>query len=209
MYPTSLPLFRIPIKEKAPAIWYLNHLNEQKALDMSSIKDLIRTIPDFPIEGIMFRDVTTLFDDAKGFQECIDRLAEPYKKANVDKVIGLEARGFIIGGAIAKELECGFIPIRKEGKLPSKKIAQDYELEYGKATLEIHEDALSAGDKVLIVDDLLATGGTAEAGIALVEKLGGEILGCSFIVNLPDLGGSKKLEKMGVSTHILCEFEGN
>ena len=131
----------------------------------------------------MFRDVTTLFDDAKGFQECIDRLAEPYKKANVDKVIGLEARGFIIGGAIAKELKCGFIPIRKEGKLPSKKIAQDYELEYGKATLEIHEDALSAGDKVLIVDDLLATGGTAEAGIALVEKLGGEILGCSFIVN--------------------------
>ena len=190
-------------------MWYLNHLNEQKALDMSSIKDLIRTIPDFPIEGIMFRDVTTLFDDAKGFKECIDRLAEPYKKANVDKVIGLEARGFIIGGAIAKELECGFIPIRKEGKLPSKKIAQDYELEYGKATLEIHEDALSAGDKVLIVDDLLATGGTAEAGIALVEKLGGEILGCSFIVNLPDLGGSKKLEQMGISTHILCEFEEN
>ena len=176
---------------------------------MSSIKDLIRTIPDFPIEGIMFRDVTTLFGDAKGFQECIVRLAEPYKKANVDKVIGLEARGFIIGGAIAKELECGFIPIRKEGKLPSKKIAQDYELEYGKATLEIHEDALSAGDKVLIVDDLLATGGTAEAGIALVEKLGGEILGCSFIVNLPDLGGSKKLEQMGISTHILCEFEEN
>ncbi len=209
MYPTSLPLFRIPIKEKAPAIWYLNHLNEQKALDMSSIKDLIRTIPDFPIEGIMFRDVTTLFDDAIGFQKCIDRLAEPYKKANVDKVIGLEARGFIIGGAIAKELECGFIPIRKEGKLPSKTIAQDYELEYGKATLEIHEDALSAGDKVIIVDDLLATGGTAEAGIALIEKLGGEILGCSFIVNLPDLGGSKKLEQMGVSTHILCEFEGN
>ena len=126
----------------------------------------------------------------------------------VDKVIGLEARGFIIGGAIAKELKCSFIPIRKAGKLPSKTIAQDYELEYGKATLEMHEDSLSAGDKVLIVDDLLATGGTAEAGIALVEKLGGEILGCSFIINLPDLGGSKKLEKMGISTHFLCEFEG-
>ena len=109
---------------------------------------------------------------------------------------------------VCKELECGFIPIRKAGKLPSTTIAQDYELEYGKATLEIHEDALSAGDKVLIVDDLLATGGTAEAGIALVEKLGGEILGCSFIVNLPDLGGSKKLKKMGISTHILCEFAG-
>ncbi|MDG0987281.1 MAG: adenine phosphoribosyltransferase [Paracoccaceae bacterium] len=175
---------------------------------MSSIKDLIRTIPNFPIEGIMFRDVTTLFDNAKGFKECIDKLAEPYKGTKIDKVIGLEARGFIIGGAIAKELECGFIPIRKVGKLPSKTITQDYELEYGKATLEIHEDALSAGHKVLIVDDLLATGGTAEAGIALVEKLGGEILGCSFIVNLPDLGGSKKLEKMGVFTHILCEFEG-
>ena len=106
---------------------------------MSLIKNLIRTIPDFPIEGIMFRDVTTLFDNAKGFQECIDRLTEPHKKTKIDKVIGLEARGFIIGGAIAKELKCGFIPIRKEGKLPSKTIAQDYELEYGKATLEIHE----------------------------------------------------------------------
>ena len=156
----------------------------------------------------MFRDITTLFNNANGFKECIERLTEPYKKVKVDKVIGLEARGFIIGGAIAKELECGFIPIRKAGKLPSTTIAQDYELEYGKATLEIHEDALSAGDKVLIVDDLLATGGTAEAGITLVEKLGGEILACSFIVNLPDLGGSKKLEQMGVPTHILCEFEG-
>ena len=181
---------------------------KKKALIMSSIKDLIRTIPDFPIKGIMFRDVTTLFDNAQGFQECIDRLTTPYKNTKVDKVIGLEARGFIIGGAVAKELECGFIPIRKEGKLPGKTINQDYELEYGKATLEIHEDALSAGDKVLIVDDLLATGGTAEAGIVLVEKLGGEILGCSFIINLPDLGGSKKLEKMGISTHFLCEFEG-
>ena len=208
MYLTSLPPFRIPIYTIAPANWHLHHLNEPKALDMSSIKDLIRTIPDFPIEGIMFRDVTTLFNNAKGFQECIDRLTEPYIKAKVDKVIGLEARGFIIGGAIAKELKCSFIPIRKAGKLPSKTIAQDYELEYGKATLEMHEDALSAGDKVLIVDDLLATGGTAEAGIALVEKLGGEILGCSFIVNLPDLGGSKKLKKMGISTHILCEFAG-
>ena len=151
-------------------MWYLKNLNEQKALDMSSIKDLIRTIPDFPIEGIMFRDVTTLFDDAKGFQECIDRLAEPYKKANVDKVIGLEARGFIIGGAIAKELECSFIPIRKAGKLPSKTIAQDYELEYGEATLEIHEDALSAGDKVLIVDDLLATAFNSASLEYLIES---------------------------------------
>ena len=175
---------------------------------MSSIKDLIRTVPDFPIVGIQFRDVTTLFNDSKGFQECIDRLTAPYKETKVDKVVGLEARGFIIGGAIAKELRCGFIPIRKAGKLPGKTITQDYVLEYGKATLEIHDDALAAGEKILLVDDLLATGGTAEAGITLVEKLGGEILGCSFIVNLPELGGSKKLEKMGIPTHILCEFEG-
>ena len=175
---------------------------------MSSIKDLIRTVPDFPIVGIQFRDVTTLFNDGKGFQECINRLTIPYKETKVDKVVGLEARGFIIGGAIAKELGCGFIPIRKAGKLPGKTITQDYVLEYGKATLEIHDDALAAGEKILLVDDLLATGGTAEAGINLVEKLGGEILGCSFIVNLPELGGSKKLEKMGIPTHILCEFEG-
>ena len=175
---------------------------------MSSIKDLIRTVPDFPILGIQFRDVTTLFNDGKGFQECINRLTIPYKETKVDKVVGLEARGFIIGGAIAKELGCGFIPIRKAGKLPGKTITQDYVLEYGKATLEIHDDALAAGEKILLVDDLLATGGTAEAGITLVEKLGGEILGCSFIVNLPELGGSKKLEEMGIPTHILCEFEG-
>ncbi len=175
---------------------------------MSSIKDLIRTVPDFPILGIQFRDVTTLFNDGKGFQECINRLTIPYKETKVDKVVGLEARGFIIGGAIAKELGCGFIPIRKAGKLPGKTITQDYVLEYGKATLEIHDDALAAGDKILLVDDLLATGGTAEAGITLIEKLGGEIMGCSFIVNLPELGGSKKLENMGIKTHILCEFEG-
>ena len=114
---------------------------------MSSIKDLIRTIPDFPIPGIMFRDVTSLFDNAKGFGECIEKLVEPYRSTKIDKIIGLEARGFIIGGAIARELECGFVPIRKVGKLPGKTITQDYELEYGKATLEIHEDSISAGDK--------------------------------------------------------------
>lgn len=176
---------------------------------MSSIKDLIRTIPDFPIPGIMFRDVTSLFDNARGFGECIEKLVEPYRSTKIDKIIGLEARGFIIGGAIARELECGFVPIRKVGKLPGKTITQDYELEYGKATLEIHEDAISAGDKILIVDDLLATGGTAEAGISLVEKLGGEILACAFIINLPDLGGSKRLESLGISQHILCEFSGH
>ena len=176
---------------------------------MSSIKALIRTIPDFPIPGIMFRDVTSLFDNAKGFGECIEKLVEPYRSTKIDKIIGLEARGFIIGGAIARELECGFVPIRKVGKLPGKTITQDYELEYGKATLEIHEDAISAGDKILIVDDLLATGGTAEAGISLVEKLGGEILACAFIINLPDLGGSNKLESLGISQHILCEFSGH
>ena len=172
------------------------------------IKDYIRTIPNFPKPGIMFRDVTTLFLNAHGLKAAIDEMVKPYRNLKIHKVAGLEARGFILGGAIADRLSVGFVPIRKAGKLPGNIISQDYELEYGKATLEIHEDALSAGDKVLIVDDLLATGGTAEAGIALVEKLGGEILGCSFIVNLPDLGGSKKLEKMGIPIHILCEFEG-
>ena len=176
---------------------------------MSSVKDLIRTIPDFPIEGIMFRDVTTLFDDAKGFQVCIDRIAEPYKKANVDKVIGLEARGFIIGGAIAKELECGFIPIRKEGKLPSKKIAQDYELEYGKATIEVHKDSISKDESVLIIDDLIATGGTAEAAAKLIELSGGKVSSFIFVINLFDLGGSDELIKKNYNVEDLIKFPGH
>ena len=137
-----------------------------------TVRDYIRTIPDFPHEGIMFRDVTTLFADPRGFRIAIDQLLHPYAGTDIDRIVGLEARGFILGGAIAHQLSVGFVPIRKKGKLPGKTLSQDYTLEYGEATMEIHDDAIQPGEKVLVVDDLLATGGTAEAGIKLLEKLG-------------------------------------
>ncbi|RLJ60624.1 adenine phosphoribosyltransferase [Litoreibacter meonggei] len=173
------------------------------------VKDYIRTIPNFPHEGIMFRDVTTLFLDARGFRMAVDQLLHPYAGQRFDKVAGLEARGFIMGGAIAHQLSVGFVPIRKKGKLPGKTIEQSYKLEYGEATMELHDDSLQPGEKVLLIDDLLATGGTAEAGIKLIEKLGAEVIGCSFIIDLPDLGGRAKLEAMGQDVHVLCEFEGD
>ncbi|MDB0061635.1 adenine phosphoribosyltransferase [Octadecabacter sp.] len=173
-----------------------------------TVQDYIRTIPDFPHEGIMFRDVTTLFADPRGFRMAVDQLLHPYAGADIDVVVGLEARGFILGGAIAHQLGKGFVPIRKKGKLPGKVISQAYTLEYGEAVMEIHDDAIEAGAKVLVVDDLLATGGTAEAGIKLLEKLGGNVVGCAFIIDLPELGGRAKLEKMGQDVHVLCEFEG-
>jgi adenine phosphoribosyltransferase len=173
-----------------------------------TVKDYIRTIVDFPHEGIMFRDVTTLFADARGFRMCIDQLLHPYAGRRIDKVVGLEARGFILGGAIAHQLAVGFVPIRKKGKLPGTTISQDYKLEYGEAIVEIHDDALLPGEKVLLVDDLLATGGTAEAGIRLIERLGAEIVGCAFVVDLPELGGRALLERLGMEVHVLCEFEG-
>ncbi len=172
------------------------------------IKDYIRTIVDFPHEGIMFRDVTTLFADPRGFRMAVDQMLHPYMGLEIDKVVGLEARGFILGGAIAHQLAKGFVPVRKKGKLPGTTISQDYKLEYGEAIVEIHDDALLPGEKVLVVDDLLATGGTAEAGIKLIERLGAEIVGCSFIIDLPELGGRKLLEAMGIEVHCLCEFEG-
>lgn len=173
-----------------------------------TVKDYIRTIPDFPHEGIMFRDVTTLFSDPRGFRLAIDQMLHPYVGMQIDKIVGLEARGFILGGAIAHQLSVGFVPIRKKGKLPGKTIEQAYALEYGEAVMELHEDAIQAGEKILMVDDLLATGGTAEAGIKLIERLGGEVISSSFIIDLPELGGRKKLEDMGMDVHILCEFDG-
>jgi adenine phosphoribosyltransferase len=139
---------------------------------------------------------------------CIDQLLHPYAGRRIDKVVGLEARGFILGGAIAHQLAVGFVPIRKKGKLPGTTISQDYKLEYGEAIVEIHDDALQPGEKVLLVDDLLATGGTAEAGIRLIERLGAEIVGCAFIVDLPELGGRALLERLGMEVHVLCEFDG-
>ena len=173
-----------------------------------TVKDYIRTIVDFPHEGILFRDVTTLFADARGFRMCVDQLLAPYAGMRIDKVAGLEARGFILGGAVAHQLSTGFVPIRKKGKLPGETISESYTLEYGEAVVEVHDDAIQPGEKVLLVDDLLATGGTAEAGIKLVERLGGVLVGCAFVVDLPELGGRRKLEAMGIEVHALCEFEG-
>lgn len=176
--------------------------------DHKTVKDYIRTIVDFPHEGILFRDVTTLFADPRGFRMSIDQLLNPYAGLRIDKVVGLEARGFILGGAVAHQLSVGFVPVRKKGKLPRTVISEEYQLEYGEAVVELHDDAIAAGEKVLIVDDLLATGGTAEAGIKLIERLGGEIVGCAFVVDLPDLGGRKRLEALGMDVHALCAFEG-
>ena len=174
-----------------------------------TVQDYIRTIPNFPHDGIMFRDVTTLFLDPRGFRMAIDQLLSPYVGARIDKVAGLEARGFILGGAVAHQLSVGFVPIRKKGKLPGKTIEQSYKLEYGEATVEIHDDCLQPGEKVLLVDDLLATGGTAQAGISLIERLGAEVVGCAFVVDLPDLGGRAVLEAMGQDVHALVAFEGD
>ena len=174
----------------------------------TTVRDHIRTIPDFPHDGILFRDVTTLFANLRGFRMAVDQLLAPYAGQRIDVVVGLEARGFILGGAVAHQLSAGFVPIRKKGKLPAATLSEDYTLEYGTATVEIHDDAIAPGASVLIVDDLLATGGTAEAGIKLVERLGGRIVGCAFVVNLPDLGGRARLEALGMQVHALCDFEG-
>jgi len=173
-----------------------------------TVKDYIRTIVDFPHEGILFRDVTTLFADPRGFRMCVDQLLQPYAGLRIDKVAGLEARGFILGGAVAHQLSTGFVPIRKKGKLPGQTISQAYKLEYGEAVVEVHDDAMQPGEKILLVDDLLATGGTAEAGIKLIERLGAQVVGCAFVVDLPELGGRKRLEEMGMDVYALCTFEG-
>ncbi len=175
---------------------------------MKTVKDYIRTIVDFPHEGILFRDVTTLFADPRGMRMAIDQMLHPYAGQPIDKVVGLEARGFIIGGAIAHQLGTGFVPIRKKGKLPGATLSEAYSLEYGEAVVEMHTDAIQPGERVLLVDDLLATGGTAGAGIKLLERVGAEIIGCAFIVDLPELGGRRVLENMAMDVHVLCEFEG-
>ena len=175
----------------------------------ADIRAAIRTIPDFPKPGIRFRDVTTLLGDARAFRTAIDRLLHPWAGIRIDKVAALEARGFILGGAIAHQLSVGFVPIRKEGKLPGPRSAQSYSLEYGEATMEMHDDAVGEGERVLLVDDLIATGGTCEAGIALLRGQGAEVVGCGFLIDLPELGGRARVEALGVSVHALCEFEGD
>jgi adenine phosphoribosyltransferase len=173
-----------------------------------SIKSLIRTIPDYPKAGIQFRDITTLLKDPKGLQLLVDGLAEQYASQQIQKIIGIEARGFVIGAAVAYKLGVGFVPIRKSGKLPGQTFQQEYALEYGTDVMEIHQDAIVAGERVLLIDDLIATGGTAMAAVSLIEQLGGEIAGCAFVIDLPDLGGMQRLQNLGLQTFALCQFEG-
>ena len=172
------------------------------------IKSLIRTIPHYPKYGIQFRDITTLLKDPIGFHMLIDALAHHYANQKVDKIAGIEARGFIIGAALAYKLGVGFVPIRKSGKLPAETIGHDYLLEYGADRVEIHVDAITPGEQILLVDDLIATGGTAEAAAVLIQKLGGFVIACAFVIDLPDLGGSKRLADIGLKTFSLCEFDG-
>jgi len=173
------------------------------------ISDYIRTIPDFPVPGVQFRDVTTLFADAGALCRAVDELAAPYANGGIDLVVAMDARGFILGGALAYKLGLPLVPIRKKGKLPGKTIVEAYSLEYGDAIVEIHDDAFEAGTRVLLVDDLLATGGTAVAGVTLIERLGGQIVAASFVIDLPDLGGAQRLKAMGIEVHTLCAFAGN
>ena len=173
------------------------------------IKSRIRTIPDFPKPGIQFRDITTLLQDPEGLRLTIDTLAASYRGQGIVKVAGIESRGFIVGAALAHQLGAGFVLLRKPGKLPGATVSQEYQLEYGTDRLELHVDAIAPGERVLLVDDLIATGGTAEAAATLIRKVGGELVGTAFIIDLPDLGGRGRLEALGHEVYALCQFEGD
>jgi adenine phosphoribosyltransferase len=172
-------------------------------------KSVIRTIPDYPKKGIMFRDITTLLGHPRAFRAAVDQMVQPHCGAKIDAVAGLEARGFILGGAVAHQLGVGFVPVRKKGKLPHAVIGEDYQLEYGTDRVEIHTDAITPGDRVLLIDDLIATGGTAMAGINLLERAGANVIGCSFVIDLPELGGADKLRARGMNVASLVAFEGH
>ena len=173
------------------------------------LRDSIRTIPDYPKPGIMFRDITTLLGNARAFRRAVDELVQPWAGMKIDKVAGIEARGFILGGAVAHQVSAGFVPIRKKGKLPYKRVTIGYSLEYGIDEMEMHEDAVEAGDRVVLVDDLIATGGTAEGAVKLLRQLGAQVLAACFIIDLPDLGGADKLRKLDVPVRTLITFEGH
>lgn len=173
------------------------------------LKDAIRSIPDYPKPGVMFRDITTLLGNPRALRVAIDGLVAPYVGAGIDKVAGIEARGFVLGGAVAHQLSVGFAPVRKQGKLPWRTLRQEYQLEYGVDSVEMHEDALATGEKVLIIDDLIATGGTALAAVKLIEGLGATVVGASFVIDLPELGGMQKLRDLGLRPQALCAFEGH
>ena len=173
------------------------------------LKALVRTIPDHPKPGILFRDITTLLADGPGLREIVTRLTDRYRDAGIAKVAGIEARGFILGGALAERLGAGFIPIRKPGKLPGPTIGHDYALEYGTDRVEIHRDALVPGERVVLIDDLIATGGTAAAGLSLLRELGADVVEAAFVIDLPELGGRRQIEQLGCPTYCLMEFEGH
>src|SRR5215212_4207375 len=173
------------------------------------LKAAVRTIPDYPKPGILFRDITTLLGEARAFRRAVDELVHPWAGSKIDKVAGIEARGFILGGAVAHQVSAGFVPIRKKGKLPHKRVSMAYALEYGQDEIEIHADALVAGERVVLVDDLIATGGTAEGAVKLLRQLGAAVLAACFIIDLPDLGGADKLRKMDVPVRTLISFGGH
>ena len=169
----------------------------------------IRTIPDYPRPGVLFRDITTMLGDAEAFRNAVDQMVRPWAGKKIDKVAGIEARGFILGGAIAHQLSAGFVPIRKKGKLPYEKVTIAYSLEYGIDEMEIHSDAVQIGEKVILIDDLIATGGTAEAAVKLLKRIGVDVVAACFVIDLPDLGGSAKIEALGVPVRTLLEFPGH
>ena len=189
-----------------------NPLFENSMISPSLEHDLkasIRTIPDYPKKGIMFRDITTLLGDARAFRRAVDELVQPWAGFKIDKVAGIEARGFILGGAVAHQISAGFVPIRKKGKLPYKRVTIGYSLEYGSDEMEMHEDGVAAGDRVILVDDLVATGGTAQAAVGLLRQMGADVLAACFIIDLPELGGAAKLRALDVPVRTLISFEGH
>mgnify|MGYP000450384463 CR=1 FL=1 len=176
---------------------------------MQYLKDTIRTIPDYPKPGIMFRDITTLLGDARAFRQAVDALVQPWAGTKIDKVAGMEARGFILGGAVAHQLSAGFVPIRKKGKLPHTTVRIAYSLEYGLDEMEMHQDAVKPGERVILIDDLIATGGTAEGACKLLKQIGADVIAACFVIDLPDLGGAQKIRDMGVPVRSLIEFSGH
>lgn len=175
----------------------------------AELKDIIRSIPDYPKKGILFRDITTLLGNARAFRRAIDELVQPWAGAKIDKVAGIEARGFILGGAVAHQLSAGFVPIRKKGKLPHTTVSIAYSLEYGLDEMEVHKDAVKAGERLILVDDLIATGGTATGAVCLLQKIGADVVAACFVIDLPDLGGAKKIAALGVPVRTLISFEGH
>jgi len=175
----------------------------------SDLKDAIRTIPDYPKPGILFRDITTLLGSPAAFRRAVDQLVAPWAGGKIDKVAGVEARGFILGGAVAHQLSAGFVPIRKKGKLPHAKVSIAYSLEYGVDEMEMHSDAVNPGERVILIDDLIATGGTAEGAVKLLKSIGAEVVAACFVIDLPDLGGARKIEALGVPVRTLMAFEGH